>query len=229
VAKREEPKDIARVMSAMCDGIMARVNAHQVLIELAARSTVPVINGLSDWSHPCQALADVMTLQEHFGSLAGRKLAFIGDGNNVARSLLSASVKLGITFALAAPTATAFYTVSPCRVLDSRETTGPWGGQPLGAQQERTATVVGGTCGIPATAKALSFNLTATDATAVGHIRVYPAGTPRPEISSLNFAAGQTRANNGIVSLGVAGDLAFFSGQASGSVHVVLDVNGYFE
>lgn len=103
VAKREEPKDIARVMSGMCDGIMARVKAHQVLVELAARSTVPVINGLSDWSHPCQALADVMTLQEHFGSVAGRKLAFIGDGNNVARSLLSASVKLGMIFAIAAP------------------------------------------------------------------------------------------------------------------------------
>ncbi|MDM8007156.1 MAG: ornithine carbamoyltransferase [Phycisphaerae bacterium] len=103
LAKREEPKDIARVMSAMCDGIMARVKAHQILIELAARSTVPVINGLSDWSHPCQALADVMTLQEHFGSLTGRKLAFIGDGNNVARSLLSAGVKLGMSFALAAP------------------------------------------------------------------------------------------------------------------------------
>ena len=60
-------------------------------------------------------------------------------------------------------------------------------------------------------------------------IRAYPAGTPRPGTSSLNFAAGQTRANNGIVSLGTAGDLAFFSGQASGSVHVILDVNGYFE
>jgi len=103
VAKREEPKDIARVMSGMCDGIMARVKAHQVLIELAARSTVPVINGLSDWSHPCQALADMMTLQEHFGSLAGRKLAFVGDGNNVARSLLNACVKLSLTFAIASP------------------------------------------------------------------------------------------------------------------------------
>jgi len=133
------------------------------------------------------------------------------------------------TFALLAPMGKAFYTVSPCRVLDSRLTTGPWGGQPLVAQQERTATVVGGACGIPATAKALSFNVTAIAATAVGHIRVYPAGTPRPTASSLNFAAGQTRANNGIVSLGVAGDLAFFSGQASGSVHVVLDVSGYFE
>lgn len=103
VSKREEPKDMARVMSSMCDGIMARVNTHQILIELAARSEVPVINGLSDWSHPCQALADMMTLQEHFGSLSGRKLAFIGDGNNVARSLLSACVKLGLTFAIAAP------------------------------------------------------------------------------------------------------------------------------
>jgi hypothetical protein len=133
------------------------------------------------------------------------------------------------TFALAAPPGQAYYTVSPCRVLDSRVTTGPWGGQPLGAQRERTATVVGGTCAIPATAKALSFNLTATAATAAGHIRVYPAGTSRPTVSSLNFAAGQTRGNNGIVSLGAAGDLAFFSAQASGSVHVVLDVNGYFE
>jgi len=132
------------------------------------------------------------------------------------------------TFAPAAPTGTVYYTVSPCRVLDSRVTTGPWGGQPLGAQQERTVAVVGA-CAIPATAKALSFNVTVTASTAAGHIRVYPAGTPRPGTSSLNFAAGQTRANNGIVSLGAAGGLAFFSGQASGSVHVVLDVNGYFE
>ncbi len=133
------------------------------------------------------------------------------------------------TFALAASTGTAYYTVSPCRVLDSRLATGPWGGQPLGAQQERTATVVGGTCAIPATAKALSFNLIATGATAGGHIRIYPAGNPRPKASSLNFAAGQTRANNGVVGLGAVGDLAFFSGQASGSVHVILDVSGYFE
>jgi hypothetical protein len=133
------------------------------------------------------------------------------------------------TFAPAASTGADYYTVSPCRVLDSRVTTGPWGGQPLGAQQERTATVVGGACGIPATAKAVSFNVTATDAITGGHIRVYPGGTPKPGTSSLNFAAGKTRANNGIVSLGAAGDLAFFSGQASGSVHVILDVSGYFE
>jgi ornithine carbamoyltransferase len=103
IAKREETRDVARVISSMCDGIVARVKAHQLLIELAAKSAVPVINGLSDWSHPCQALADMMTLQEHFGTLTGKKLAFIGDGNNVARSLLSSCCKLGIAFAMAAP------------------------------------------------------------------------------------------------------------------------------
>jgi hypothetical protein len=121
-----------------------------------------------------------------------------------------------------------YYTVSPCRVLDSREPTGPWGGVPLGAHQERTLTVVGGACGIPATAKAVSFNITAAAATAPGNLRVYPAGTTTPGASTLNFVAGQNRANNGIVRLGAGGDLAIYSAP-SGTVHVVLDVNGYFE
>ena len=129
----------------------------------------------------------------------------------------------------AAPTGTAFYTVSPCRVLDSRLTAGPWGGVPLGAQKERTVTVVGGACGVPVTAVALSFNITATGATAGGNISVYPAGGLRPGTPVVYFVASQTRANNGIASLGAAGDLAFFSGQASGSVHIILDVSGYFE
>jgi ornithine carbamoyltransferase len=103
IAKREDPKDIARVISSMCDGIMARVFAHQLVVELAASSKVPVINGLSDWSHPCQALADMMTLKEHFTELKGRKVAYIGDGNNVARSLLHACTSFGMHFAIAAP------------------------------------------------------------------------------------------------------------------------------
>lgn len=103
ISSREEPKDVARVISSMCDAIMARVTSHQLVIELADQSRVPVINGLSDWSHPCQALCDLMTIQEHFADLAGRKLAFIGDGNNVARSLLSGCAKLGVHFAIASP------------------------------------------------------------------------------------------------------------------------------
>ena len=103
MTKREAAKDIARVVSSMCDGIMARVFAHQLVIELEAGSSVPVINGLSDWSHPCQALSDMMTIQEHFGDLAGLKLAYVGDANNVVRSLLDACARLGVALAIASP------------------------------------------------------------------------------------------------------------------------------
>ena len=103
IGKREPIKDIARVLGRMCDGIMARTFGHKMVEELADFCGVPVINALTDYSHPCQAMADVMTVQEHFGSLAGRKIAFIGDGNNVARSLAVACSKLGMRFALACP------------------------------------------------------------------------------------------------------------------------------
>ena len=84
---REPVKDVARVLAGMCDGIMARTFEHEKVTDLAKWSSVPVINGLTDYSHPCQAMADLMTVEEHFGTLAGLTLAFIGDGNNVARSL----------------------------------------------------------------------------------------------------------------------------------------------
>jgi hypothetical protein len=121
-----------------------------------------------------------------------------------------------------------FFTVAPCRVLDSRQAAGPWAGTPLAAGQERTLTL-GDACGIPATALAVSVNMTAVDATADGHLRVFPAGTPRPTTSVLNFRAGQTRANNAIVRLGSAAGVTLFSGQPAGTVHVVVDVNGWFE
>jgi Kelch motif len=140
----------------------------------------------------------------------------------------TAGVYLDTGGVFAPPGDPGFYTVSPCRVLDSRQATGPWAGQPLGAGQERALAVVGGACGIPATAKALAFNITATSATATGHLRVYPAGAARPGSSTLNFTTGLTRANNGIVALGTEGDLSIYSGQSSGSVHVILDVSGYF-
>jgi len=100
---REPAHDIARVLSGMCDGIMARTFEHQKVLDLAKFSKVPVINGLTDYSHPCQAMADLMTLEEHFGDLAGRTMAFIGDGNNVARSLSVACGKLRMKFILACP------------------------------------------------------------------------------------------------------------------------------
>lgn len=100
---REPTEDVARVLSGMVDGIMIRTFGQDRVEKLAHYSTVPVINGLTDSSHPCQAMADVLTLQEHFGELGGRTLVFIGDGNNVAKSLAVACGKLGMRFMLAAP------------------------------------------------------------------------------------------------------------------------------
>ena len=121
-----------------------------------------------------------------------------------------------------------FYTVAPCRVLDSRQLAGPWGGTPLAAGEERGLTL-GGACGIPVTAQAVSINITAVDATTSGHLRIFPAGSPRPTTSVVNFPTGLTRANNAIVQLGSAAAVTLFSGQPAGTVHVVVDVNGWFE
>jgi ornithine carbamoyltransferase len=103
IGKREPVKDIARVLSRYVDGIMARTFEHSTVTELAKFATVPVINALTDWSHPCQAMADALTITEHLGRLEGVKIAFIGDGNNVARSLAFASAKLGMKMTIAAP------------------------------------------------------------------------------------------------------------------------------
>lgn len=105
---RESPEDIARVLSSMVDGIMARVLDHTSLDRMASVSSVPVINGLSDLAHPPQALADILTMIDEFSpgsitGLAGRTIAFVGDGNNVARSLLEICAKLGMRFVLCAP------------------------------------------------------------------------------------------------------------------------------
>lgn len=101
--RREPVKDAARVLSGMCDGIMARTFEHKKILDLAKWATVPVINGLTDYSHPCQAMADLMTMREKFGEIKGRTMAYIGDGNNVARSLSVACGKLGVRFILASP------------------------------------------------------------------------------------------------------------------------------
>ncbi|HEV7299142.1 MAG TPA: ornithine carbamoyltransferase [Tepidisphaeraceae bacterium] len=103
LGKREPVQDVARVLSGMCDGIMARTFEHAKITDLAKYATVPVINGLTDYNHPCQAMADMLTLEEHFGDLKGRTLAYVGDGNNVTRSLAIACGKLGMRFVCATP------------------------------------------------------------------------------------------------------------------------------
>jgi ornithine carbamoyltransferase len=108
LGKRERIPDVARTLSRYVDGIVARTFSHQTLELLAQYAQVPVINGLSDQEHPCQALGDLLTIYEKKGKLKGLKLAFIGDGNNVARSLLLAASLMGVNFSIASPPAYQF-------------------------------------------------------------------------------------------------------------------------
>ena len=103
LGKRESIADVSRVLSGYVDAVMARVFEHEHILELAKYSSVPVINGLSDFNHPCQAMADMLTILESFNKLKGLRMTFIGDGNNVAASLVFACSKLGIHFTIASP------------------------------------------------------------------------------------------------------------------------------
>ncbi|MEO8055429.1 MAG: ornithine carbamoyltransferase [Acidobacteriota bacterium] len=101
---RGEPvSDTARVLSRYVDGIMARTFAHQTVLDLATYATIPVVNGLTDLLHPCQALTDYFTMSEKFGNLKGLKLAYVGDGNNMAHSLMYGGPKCGVDVAIATP------------------------------------------------------------------------------------------------------------------------------
>jgi len=100
---REPVKDVARVLSRMVHGIAARTYAHETVLELVEYATVPVINALSEAEHPCQALADLLTLRERFGDLRGVRWTYVGDGNNIARSLAYASVMAGLHLTIATP------------------------------------------------------------------------------------------------------------------------------
>jgi hypothetical protein len=120
-----------------------------------------------------------------------------------------------------------FYTLAPCRVADTRGPVAPKGGPALTAGAFRTFALVG-QCGIPPEANAVSVNLTVTQPTALGHISVFPSGTPLPLVSTLNYRAGQTRANNAIVAVGADGAITVVCAQTSGTVHFIIDVNGYF-
>ncbi len=103
LGKRESIADVSRVLSGYVDALMARVFAHNDVVELAKWSSIPVINGLSDFNHPCQGMADALTIQEKFGNLKGLNISFVGDGNNVAVSLMHVSVLLGANFSIASP------------------------------------------------------------------------------------------------------------------------------
>jgi glucose/arabinose dehydrogenase len=121
-----------------------------------------------------------------------------------------------------------FHTVTPCRVLDTRDPPGPYGGPRLAAGMDRAFTI-GGQCNVPPGTRAVSVNVTVTGPTDPGHLVVLPAGGALTDSSTINFRAGQTRANNAILTLGPTDGILVRTGMAAGGVHFVLDVNGYFE
>jgi ornithine carbamoyltransferase len=118
MGSREGAYDIGKNMERWVDGIMIRTFGHQIAVDLAASTRIPVINALTDLSHPCQAMADVLALREHKGTLAGLKLTYVGDGNNVCHSLLLAAARAGMTMAVATP---AGYEPKPEMVAMARE------------------------------------------------------------------------------------------------------------
>jgi glucose/arabinose dehydrogenase len=120
------------------------------------------------------------------------------------------------------------HTVTPCRVLDTRDPAGPYGGPALAAGSDRTF-VIGGQCGIPVGARAIAANLTVTGSTSPGFLVVLPAGGALATTSAINFRAGQTRANDAIVTLGPSGAVLVRTGILAGTVHFILDVTAYFD
>lgn len=103
LGRGETIEDTAKVISGYVDAVMVRANCHGTAVELVAKGNVPVINALTDRSHPCQLMADMLTIEEHFGTLQGRKMAWLGDGNNVATSLIESAVKFDFPLTLACP------------------------------------------------------------------------------------------------------------------------------
>ncbi len=103
IGRGEPVQDTARVLSRYLDGIMIRTFAQQEVEDLAKYGSIPIINGLTDYCHPCQVLADLMTIREHKGVLAGKKLCYVGDGNNMTNSLIAGGIKMGMEVSVACP------------------------------------------------------------------------------------------------------------------------------
>ena len=137
------------------------------------------------------------------------------------------TAQVGMLRPPAATTGARFYTLTPCRLVDTRGAGGPNGSPALVANTDRLFRLVG--CGVPSSARAVAVNITVTQGSVAGSLTIYPAGEDLPGTSSINYGAGQTRANNGILALGVNGSVFVSCTQASGSVQFILDISGYFQ
>lgn len=190
---------------------------------VAASGILTVPAGSTTGSIPVAVIGDAAVEPDEtfFVNLASPTHAILADAQGVGTIRNDDSPDVG---------ATSFYTLTPCRMVDTRNPAGEFGGPALQPGAQRAFTLAGPKCGIPSTARAVSMNVTVTGGTAPGNIRLFPTGVAAPLVSMLNFGAGQTRANNAIVSLGAtpAGSLVVLNASA-GAVHFILDVNGYFE
>jgi hypothetical protein len=137
----------------------------------------------------------------------------------------SGAYTLSVTGTFGAPNNTSFYTLTPCRIIDTRD---PTLGAPALVSGATRVFTIANHCSVPPTAKSVSVNITVTQPTSPGHLILFPGGTP-PGVSNINFRADQTRANNAIVPLSASGTLSVADGQSSGTTHFILDVNGYFQ
>ncbi len=136
LGRGESIADTAQVMSRYLDGIMIRTFAHQDVLDLARYGTIPIINGLTDLMHPCQVLADLQTIREHKGRLQGLKMAYLGDGNNMAVSLLHGAAKVGMDIAVATP---ASYACDTASVAEAKATATQTGAKVIITEDPRLA------------------------------------------------------------------------------------------
>jgi hypothetical protein len=166
-----------------------------------------------------------------FGFDAATRLSSLGTtafaGGSLTLALPPRSARLLEAAPDGAPRASRFHPLAPCRLLDTRNAAGPFGGPALSSGETRSYAVAQGACGVPADATALALNVTVAGPAVAGSLTLYPGNGTAPETSTISFAPRRTRANNSMMGL-AGGALSVTGRQASGSVHVIVDVSGYF-
>jgi hypothetical protein len=223
------PNAVASERSAEVSAVMTSVPPgwYGLTVEADGRGSVTSAPAAIDCGAACHTAfwpfsSVVLTANPADGS------AFLGWGGACAGTALTCDLTMDSEKTVTATFSTppvSYYTVTPCRAFDSRS---PAAASPLQAGTYAQL-AIGGRCGIPPTAKAVSLNVTVVSPSAGGHLRLYSSGTPRPGTSSINYVSGRTRANNAVVSLGVDGAVVVYVNQPSGTTHVVIDVSGYFQ
>jgi uncharacterized repeat protein (TIGR01451 family) len=224
--------ELVDVLPAELTGISAGATAGTVAVQGSTVSWDGSIPGGGSVTVTIEAsIAATVALDTTISNQAQVRYDADADGTNESTALTDDPAAGGeedpTSFVVVSPEMS-FFTLEPCRLVDTRDPEGTYGGPALVAGASRTFPLFG-RCGIPATARAVSVNVTVAAPTTQGHLRLYPGGAALPTVSTVNYVAGTTRANNAVAALNGLGELAVYCGQGSGTAHFVLDVNGYFE